>query len=72
MDFLVTRDGRPFFMVESKLSDTDPSSALRYFQDILTIPGIQLVNQPGIARVYRNGNQRIFVVTASRWLAGLG
>jgi predicted AAA+ superfamily ATPase len=72
VDFLVTRDGHPFFMVEAKLSDTDPSPNLAFFQNILDIPAIQVVNRPGIARVHRNARHRTLVVTAARWLAGLG
>ena len=72
VDFLVTRDGHPFFMVEAKSSETDPSPNLSYFQNILDIPAIQVVNRPGIARVHRSGSHRTLVVTAARWLAGLG
>ena len=72
VDFLVTRDGHPFFMVEAKLSETDPSPNIAHFQSILDIPAIQVVNRPGISRVYNSGRHRTLVVTAARWLAGLG
>lgn len=72
VDFLVTRDGHPFFMVEAKSSETDPSPSLTHFQNILGIPAIQVVNRPGIARVHRSAGQRTLVLTAARWLASLG
>ena len=72
VDFLVTKDQAPFFMVEAKLSDTDVSPDLAHFQSQLGVPAIQLVNRPGIGRVIRNGAHRTLVVTASPWLANLG
>jgi hypothetical protein len=72
VDFLVTKDQAPFFMVEAKLSDTDVSPNLAHFQSQLGVPAIQLVNRPGIGRVIRNGAHRTLVVTASPWLANLG
>ncbi len=38
VDFLVTKDGRPFFAVECKLGQTALSSHLNYFQERLDIP----------------------------------
>ncbi len=32
IDFLIVRDGRPWFLVEAKLSDATPSSSLHHFQ----------------------------------------
>ena len=71
VDFLVTKDQNPLFMVEAKLSDSDPSPTLRYFQDIMNIPAVQLVNRPGIGRILKNGANRILIATAARWLAAL-
>ena len=72
IDFLVTRDGHPFFMVEAKSSETDPSPNIAHFQNLLGIPAIQVVNRTGIARVYKSGRHSTLVVSAARWLAGLG
>jgi predicted AAA+ superfamily ATPase len=71
VDFLVTRDGAPHFLVETKLGDVSAGSILRKFQSDLGVPAIQLVNRPGISRVIRNGSHRILVVTAANWLAEL-
>jgi uncharacterized protein len=38
VDFLVTSAGRPWFAVESKLSDTAVDPSLRYFRERLKIP----------------------------------
>jgi hypothetical protein len=36
VDFLVARNGKPWFLVEVKTSDTQISSHLRYFHDRLS------------------------------------
>lgn len=72
VDFLVTRDGEPLFMVEVKTSDLQVSTGLRKMQDALTVPAIQLVNRTGINRSIRNGENKIRVVSAADWLATLG
>ena len=71
VDFLVTEDGNPLFMVEAKLSDTAISSNLIKFQNALQIPAIQLVNSPNVARKIKNGTNDIIVATAADWLANL-
>jgi predicted AAA+ superfamily ATPase len=70
VDFLVTRDTDPLFMVEAKLSDTEISPCVARFQALLRVPAIQLVNREGIARIVTMGANRTLVVTAWRWLAG--
>jgi predicted AAA+ superfamily ATPase len=72
IDFLVTKDARPLFMVEAKTSETEPSKNIAHFQGLLDIPAIQVVNRPGIARVYKEDRHTTLVVSAARWLAGLG
>jgi hypothetical protein len=59
-------------MLEAKLADTEVSPNLAHFQAMLEVPAIQLVNRPGIARAIKTGAHQTLVVTASRWLAGLG
>ena len=71
VDFVVTDSGRPQFMVEAKLSDTNVSPHLIKFQSVLNIPAIQLVNKPDIARKIRNGSNSILIVSAPDWLCGL-
>lgn len=65
VDFLVTRSRRPHLLVETKLSDEQPSPALRYFRDRLHAEhAVQLV---------RTGQPRksagVVVVPAARLLA---
>jgi predicted AAA+ superfamily ATPase len=72
VDFIVTRDGRPAFMVEVKCGDLAPARALPKFQSALHIPAIQLVRRPGTSRIFRNGQDRILVADAAAWLSRLG
>ena len=71
IDFLITENGDPIFMVEAKFSDPTVSPNLIKFQNALQIPAVQLVNQPNIARKIRNDNNHIIVASAANWLAGL-
>jgi predicted AAA+ superfamily ATPase len=66
-DFLITRDRKPWFLVEAKLTETRPSPALEYFSRRLSVPGIQMVSSEGVCR--QSGN--ILVVSANRWLGRL-
>ncbi len=65
VDFLITERRRPYLLLETKLSDEQPSAALRYFRDRLRPKhAIQLV---------RHGSPRrsdgVLVVPADRLLA---
>lgn len=71
VDFLVTKSGKPQFMVEAKLSDPAVSQHLMKFQNILNIPAIQLVNKPGIARKIKNGSNKILITSTANWLTCL-
>jgi len=71
VDFLVTKNGKPQFMVEAKLSDTAVSQHLMKFQNVLNIPAIQLVNKPGIARKIKNGSNKILITSTANWLTCL-
>jgi len=71
VDFLVTKSGKPQFMVEAKLSDTAVSQHLMKFQNVLNIPAIQLVNKPGIARKIKNGSNKILITSTANWLTCL-
>jgi hypothetical protein len=72
VDFLITRDTNPFLLIEAKVSETEISPNLIYFRNLLNVPGVQLVDRPGIARLIKNGEGKILVVSADRWLYGLG
>ncbi len=70
VDFLVVRDKRPFWLVECKSADTQPSPALQHFA--AKLPGVrayQLVTKPGYDRVYAQTGLR--VLDYERFLAGL-
>lgn len=71
VDFLLARDNEPFLLVEAKMSDMQPSAALRKFQQALEVPAVQLVNEGEGYRLFTNGDQKILVVPAWLWLAGL-
>ncbi|MBI1870995.1 MAG: ATP-binding protein [Chlamydiae bacterium] len=65
VDFLITREGKPWFLVEAKLAESQISQNLRFFSNHLGVPGIQIVLKEGL---YRRENN-ILLVSANRWLA---
>lgn len=68
VDFLVTVDGKPWFAVEAKLSDTEASSGLLYFRERMEIPSLyQVVKKSGIDILSRG----VRVLSADRFLAGM-
>jgi hypothetical protein len=67
VDFLVTRDGKPWFLVEVKLSEVRPADTLDYFCKRLQVSGLQLVLTENVCR--QTG--RVLVVSANRWLGHL-
>ncbi len=71
VDFLVTENAQPLFMIEAKFSNVTVSSNLIKFQNALNIPAIQLVHQKNVARKIKNEKNVIIVASAADWLAGL-
>ncbi len=71
VDFLLSRDREPFLLLESKLSDKEPSAALRRFQQALGVPAVQLVGTGDSYRLFSNGEHKIMAAPAWLWLAGL-
>jgi hypothetical protein len=71
VDFLIADDHEPVVLVEAKLSDVQPSSALMKFQNALKVPAVQLVNEASGFRKISNRAQTILVAPASQWLAML-
>lgn len=72
VDFLIVKDGDPFLMLESKLSDTSPAKALGTFQKQLKIPAVQIVNAADIYRILPGeAGQKIVIVSYDRWLGSL-
>ena len=68
---LIANKRKPFLLVESKLSDTEASPALKKFQRALNIPAVQLVEESGGYRILSNERQSILVVPAYQWLSHL-
>jgi predicted AAA+ superfamily ATPase len=68
VDFLVTVDRKPWFAVETKLSDEIVSAAVRYFREKLKIPfAYQVIKKSGVHRF----SQGVRIISADRFLAGL-
>ena len=52
LDFLVSVDGKPWFAVETKLSDENVSAATQYFRGKLKIPFVyQVLRKSGVHRL---------------------
>ena len=71
VDFLIANEGEPIVLVEAKLSDTEPSPALKKFQGVLKKPAIQLIGESEGYRMIPNGDQYILVTPAYQWLSSL-
>jgi predicted AAA+ superfamily ATPase len=71
VDFLVTENAQPLFIVEAKFSDVTVSPNLIKFQNALRVPAIQLVHQQNVARKIKNEKNVMIVASAADWLAGL-
>lgn len=68
VDFLVTADGKPWFAVEAKLSDTKISPNLLYFQERMNIPVLfQVVKTPGVD-IFSSG---VRILSADKFLPSL-
>ena len=67
-DFLLVRDHAPFLLIETKLSTTDVSPSLRKLQNLLGVPGIQLVNRPGIYKRISDDHLPVVITSAENWL----
>lgn len=68
VDFLVTLNRKPWFMVEAKLSDEAASPALRYFGDRLAIPHRYQVVAHGHRDFIASGTR---VIPAAKFLSAL-
>lgn len=69
VDFLLANNNKPIFLIETKLSDEVPAKSLRKFQNILNVPAIQLINKEDVCKIISNENQKILIISASRWLS---
>ena len=71
VDFLITKDSEPALLIEAKLSSNVPAKNLLYFQDILKIPAVQLVNKENVYKKIKNGKNYVLITTAHNWLSSL-
>jgi uncharacterized protein len=71
VDFLVARARVPILLVEAKLSDEHPSTALIKFQQTLSVPAVQVTAQSGGYKIIRNGPHRILVTPVWQWVSTL-
>ncbi|MBT3257754.1 MAG: ATP-binding protein [Deltaproteobacteria bacterium] len=69
VDFLIAGNHKPMLLIETKLADADPAKSLRKFQKTLNVPGVQLVNRPGICKLVSNNNMTILIISADHWLS---
>ena len=71
VDFLVARDRKPFLLVEAKLSDDQPTAALRKFQANLKVPAVQIIRDAKTFKKVSNVHQTILIAPAFQWLSRL-
>ena len=72
VDFVLTDKGRPFCLVECKLSDTTVHPPLAYYQNKLGAPvAVQLVGKTGVCRKIKGDAGTVWVISADRWLSAL-
>ncbi len=69
VDFIICENRIPIILIEAKYNDISVSKNLLYYQNILKIPAIQLVNKKNTYQKTRNGNYQVFVVTASNYFS---
>jgi len=71
VDFLITNNGEPFLLIETKQKDAEPSKPLKMFQNALSVPAVQLLNEGEGYRILRNGYNKILITPAFQWLSQL-
>jgi predicted AAA+ superfamily ATPase len=71
IDFLIANGRKPLLLIEAKLSEQQPSPALRKFQSALNVPAVQLIGEDEGFRKLSNDRQTILVAPAYQWLSGL-
>jgi hypothetical protein len=70
-DKTVRNRHKPVVVIEAKLSEFQPSSALKKFQKALRIPAVQLKDEDEGYRMFSNNDQSILVAPAYQWLSQL-
>jgi predicted AAA+ superfamily ATPase len=67
VDFLIVKNNKPWFLVETKLSDDSNNDTLHYYCKKLAIPGILLLQKDGI---YKQ-SAYLTTISANTWLGKL-
>ena len=68
---LIADENEPLLLIETKLSDTQPSAALLKFQSALNVPAVQLTNRTGGYRLLTNSGRRILIAPCWQWVCAL-
>ncbi len=71
VDFLIADEDKPFLLIETKLSEDQPSPVLLKFQTILKVPAVQLTNRSGGYRKLSNVDQQVLVAPSWQWFSAL-
>ncbi|MBU0970231.1 MAG: ATP-binding protein [Proteobacteria bacterium] len=76
VDFLIANENAPILLIEAKISDAQPSAALKKFQGMLQVPAVQITAGSGSGgadsfRLFSNNSNPLLVAPASLWLSGL-
>jgi len=71
VDFLVVDERKPFLLIETMLSENQPSPVLLKFQTLLKVPAFQLTNRSGGYRKLANGDQQVLVPPGWQWLSAI-
>ncbi len=71
VDFLIANGNKPVVLIEAKISETQPSSTLKKFQNALNVPAVQLIDEDEGYRMFSNNDQSILVAPAHQWLSKL-
>ena len=67
----IINEHEPFLLVEAKLTDSQPSPALKKFQRALKVPAVQLTDEGEGYRLLSNEDQHILIAPAYQWLSQL-
>ena len=71
VDFLIANGRKPIVLIEAKISEIQPSSTLKRFQNALSIPAVQLIAEDEGYQILSNNNQSILIAPAYQWLSQL-
>lgn len=72
IDFLITKNKKPFLPIEVKLSDTTPSKSFQIFLQSLSCKyAAQIVSQPDIHQLYEKDNYKLLITSAADFLSHL-